>query len=293
MSTEGQTGDPGASSGNPGPASGEGAGDAGRTLVTELAQAQPGSGSDPASQGGAQGGQPASSEGTADAATEQALAGWTAGLTKGLKSDPAVAKFLGKFPTMDDAIRGYMELEGKQGSLVSYPSDKSSPEEIAAFWSKAGVPSKPDEYKLDRIQGLTYDDTEENNLRSFFHENHVPQTAAAALYKEMGERMVKEIAAFTARKDEARASLTARLQKEHGDGYKDFLSTYDRGMAAYGSKELQDVLEKTGAGNSYEIIQLFAKLGSLTKEDTAAQRGGAPAGRKTDAEVMYGGSPQA
>jgi hypothetical protein len=290
MNTDGQAADPGASSGNHSQASGEGAGDAGKTLVTELAQAQPGSGALASSTQGAQDGQAGSGEGAAQAVTEPKLPGYAAGLTGSFKSKPEVVAYVSKFKSLDDQTTAAMELEKKMGGMVAYPNEKSTPEEIAAFWSKAGVPSKPDEYKLDRIQGLPYDDTQENELRKFFHENHVPQAAASALYKMMGERMAQEIAAFTAKKDEIKAATMAQLQKEQGQNYDGFLTAFRQGLAMYATPALMEKLEKSGFGNDYDVIQLFANIGSLVKEDTAAQRGGAPAGHISDAKVLFGES---
>jgi len=298
MKTDGRIGDPSLvdlqwfadGEGNPGQASGEGAGDAGRTLVTELAQAQPGSGSEPASQAGAQGGQTAGGKETAGAGTEQQLAGFAAAATKELKADPKFIAWASKFKTFDDAARASIELEAKMGTADATPTDKSSPEEIAAYRKRHDIPPTPDEYKLDRITGLPYDDIQENELRKFFHDNHVPQAVAAAFYKQMGERMVKEIAAFTARKDEIKAATLSQLKKEQGQNYDGFLTTFNQGLAKYASPELRAKLEKSGLGNDYDIVMHFAKLGSLVKEDTAVQRGGAPTGRLSDAQVLFGNS---
>lgn len=286
MSMDGQPADQ-AQPGNPEPASGEGA-NAAEGFATDLATASPGSGSESALPDGAQDGQPASGKETADAGTELELAGWTAGLTKQLKSAPEAAKFLAKFKTMDDAIKGYMELEGKQGGMVALPTDKSTPEEIATFYAKIGVPSKPEEYKLDRTDGLDYDDTQEQAFKAELHKNHVPQAVASWLYKEMGERTKAAIEARSARMEEDKTALRARLEKEHGKDYGAFVSTMQQGIAKYGSKELVAELKKNGLEYNYEVVSLFHRLGQLVKPDSAAQRGGSPAVRKSNAEVLFG-----
>ncbi len=286
MTMDGQPADQ-AQPGNPEPSSGEGA-DAAEGFATDLALASPGSGPEPASPDGAQDGQPASGKETAEAGTEQELAGWTAGLTKQLKSAPEAAKFLAKFKTMDDAIKGYMELESKQGGMVALPTDKSSPEEIAAFYAKVGVPSKPEEYKLDRTDGLDYDDTQEKAFKDELHKNHVPQDVANWIYKQMGERTKAAIEARSARMEEDKTALRARLEKEHGPQYGAFISTMQQGIARYGSKELIAALKKTGLEYNYEVVQHFHRLGQLVKPDNAAQRGGQPAGRKSTADVFFG-----
>lgn len=284
MSMDGQPADQ-AQPGNPEPASGEGA-KAAEGFATDLAPASPGSGPSPALPDGAQDGQPASGKETADAGTELELAGWTAGLTKQLKSAPEAAKFLAKFKTMDDAIKGYMELEGKQGGMVALPTDKSTPEETALFYEKIGVPSKPDEYKLDRTDGLDYDDTQEQAFKAELHKNHVPQAVASWIYKEMGERTKAAIEARSARMEEDKTALRARLEKEYGKEYGAFVSTMQQGIAKYGSPELIAALRDMGLEYNYEVLKHFHKLGSLVKPDTALQRGGSAAERRSDADII-------
>jgi hypothetical protein len=101
--------------------------------------------------------------------------------------------------------------------------------------------------------------------------------------------MVKEIEAFTARKDEAKAATLARLQKEQGDKYDGFLTTFNQGLAKYASPSLRAKLEQSGLGNDYDIVMHFAGLGNLLKEDMATQRGGVPAGETRVADKLFDG----
>jgi hypothetical protein len=147
MGIEGQAADPGVSSGNLSRASGKESGEAGTTLVTDLASSQPGSGPDPASQEGAQGGQ-TQGEGQ-QGAQATSLPKWSSAVGQEVRDDPRFSAWAGKHESFTAAVKSALELDSKIGGMVSYPSEKSSPEEIAAFWTKAGpdagrVQARPD-----------------------------------------------------------------------------------------------------------------------------------------------------
>lgn len=265
---------------NSGAGSDKGAQGAG-SLATELAQAA-GSGSPAASPQGAQGGaDPAIPEGT-DKATGEIAGFWNAA-TKGLREDPRFKTFAPKYKSFDDVAKSAMELEEKLGSRVPIPTDKSTPEEIAEYYKKTGVPSTPEEYKLDRDPKLTYDDNLEKEFRKQMHDLHAPQSVAAAIYKQLNDRTAKEIQAFGERQVAARTATTQALQKEWGNDFKVNNETAARGLKAYASDALLKAAEETGMGNHAEFIKLFFELGKSVREDTALTRGDASshaAGRK-------------
>lgn len=61
-----------------------------------------------------------------------------------------------------------------------------------------------------------------------------------------------------------------------------------RAIDTLGTPELKNYLEITGGGNHPEIIRLFAKVGSMIKEDSPANGGAEGAGKPADpAHVLY------
>lgn len=255
---------------NPGSGQGEGAQGAG-SLATELARSA-GSGSPAASPQGAQGGPaPATPEGT-PAATPEPAGFWNAA-TKGLREDPRFKTFAPKFKSFDDVARSAMELEEKLGSRIPIPTEKSTPEEIAEYHKKIGVPETPEGYKLDRDPKLTYDDATEKEFRAEMHALHAPQDLAAAFYKRMTEGNAKAIQEFGERQVQARAATENQLKKDWGNDYGANVETVKRGMKAYASDDLLRAASETGMGNRAEFIRLFFELGKSVREDTAATKG--------------------
>lgn len=81
----------------------------------------------------------------------------------------------------------------------------------------------------------------------------------------------------------------AKKDKEiGGDKWDGTVKDAKRAINTLGTPELKKYLEVTGGGNHPEIIRLFAKVGSMIKEDSPANGGAEGAGKPADpAHVLY------
>lgn len=90
-------------------------------------------------------------EGTASltkGAAEASPPAWMAQLPSDLKADQSLTKFA----TIGDLGKSYKELEGKLGKVAVLPDEKASAEEWAAYRKAIGIPEKPEDYKLEKVQ---------------------------------------------------------------------------------------------------------------------------------------------
>jgi hypothetical protein len=72
---------------------------------------------------------------------------WYEKLDNDLRENPSITKFKSE----GDLAKSYVELQKTLGKdKVIVPNDKSTPEEWAAFWKKAGMPEKEEEYSADQ-----------------------------------------------------------------------------------------------------------------------------------------------
>lgn len=284
----------GGEAGNPGQGSGEGAQPAG-SFATNLAKKEAGSDGEGASPQPAQEpakGKPAEkAEGGKEKPTTE-LPGWTNATTKELRADPRFAAFASKFKSFDDAVKSAIELEAKIGGMVSLPGKDSKPEEIAEFYSKFGVPEKPEGYDLKKHEDLDYSDEDLNEFKGLAHKLHLTKDQAAAMFDLVNERAVQELEAYAAKKqqesEEAITGCESTLKKEWGASFDGNLAVARRGIAAYADTELMNDAAATGMGNSPAFLKLFYRLGQLTREDSTAHR--APGGRGTEKpleDIMY------
>ncbi len=77
--------------------------------------------------------------------------------------------------------------------------------------------------------------------------------------------------------------------QELGADYKKELVYAGRAIDKFGTPELRQLLNQTGVGNHKELVKFFVKIGKAVSEDTFVD-GKNKTGKKSDAELFYGGS---
>lgn len=276
---------------NPGGGSGEGA-DADGSFATNLVedQAAP-KGDKPAEPNPQQGGQKP---------TE--LPGWTNATTKELRADPRFTPYASKFKSFDDAVKSAMELETKLGGMVTIPTDKSTPEEVAEFYAKIGgdlkdrlrdsdIPKKPEEYEFEKSKDLEYSDEDLDAFREVALKLKLTKDQAKEMFAMANEQASRALTAYAERQAEQKKAAfqdcEATLKKEWGQEFQTKIGVAKRGLSAYGDSELIADAKRTGMGNSPSFMKLFYELGLNVSEDSAnfrQPRGGA---KKRPEEILY------
>lgn len=245
----------------------EGAG----SFLTNLTD-KPGSGTPPASQEGAQ--DRHIGEGQESQQQTLTLPGFAAGLSKELKADQAVLAYTGKFKSMDDLVKSAMAAESKIGSMVSIPDDKASPEQVAEFRKKLGIPEKEDDYQFEADERVKVDEGQTKAFKKLALELGLNKDQAAKLWKNANAYTADALAQFQGLGQKAKVNTEQSLQKEWGADYQKNVEVTKRGLSIYPrQQELLAEADKLGYGNAVEFIRVFQFLGSLIKEDSGAARG--------------------
>lgn len=154
--------------------------------------------------------------------------GWTNSLAEKF---PRVANTAMRYKTEGDFLQGLdhaLGLVGKKTAGVSYPNEVSTPEELAAFRTAAGVPGRVEEYNLKPEKlpdGVAWDDATGKQFAAIMHANHIPAGAAKALVEAHLQTLATqgqgEATAKAAKLSEMVQKTTAEFQKEWGIGYQD------------------------------------------------------------------------
>lgn len=258
--------------GNPAPEADAGKAGAGSYLDGLLDET--GSGSAPASQDGAQAAPP--EQGTGDKSTV-ALPGFASALPKDSRADQKIASFVSKFKSWDEVTKAAIELESKLGGMVSVPKDDASPEEIAEFYSKLGVPKTPDEYKLGEDTRVKADPEQVKTFREFAHKIGLTQKQVEALWKESNEATAKLFATTDeARKQErtqAFQSMVTALKAEWGKDFDRNDAIVKRGVEAFGTPGFLKTAKEKGYFSDPEFVKLFYRAGLAVQEDSTGGRG--------------------
>lgn len=216
-------------------------------------------------------------------ATEIELPGFAQAATKALKGDPKFVTWASKFKSFDDAAKAAMELESKLGSIGEVPGEDASPEEKAAFdleqARKRGVPDKIEDYKLERIEGVEYDEAADGEFRELAKKLGLTQDQAAGIFAYAGQKslaiqqsIAEQEAQAKAAKVEAFKTTEAQFRKEWGQDFDKNLEITKRGFAAFVPPEFSKRIQNAGLGNDPDFLKLVHALG-LTVQESAGVHG--------------------
>jgi hypothetical protein len=75
-----------------------------------------------------------------------------------------------------------------------------------------------------------------------------------------------------------------------GEKMEEHLAIAVKGLKAYGDPEVNALLKQTPLGTHPAILRLLYRVGQTVQEDRHVNSGGAPAGTRSAAEIMFGGN---
>lgn len=162
----------------------------------------------------------------------------------------------------DDALKSYRELEKSFSGRVKIPGEDATPEEIAKFNEKLGVPKDVEGYELNVPEEVSAirDEGIENTMKAVALESGIPAAAfdkiVGAYYNKVAENMQASL----------EQGMTA-LKDELGDKY-DAEVGIARRFAENCSEDFRGLLESTGLGNNPTFIKEFIRLGKKTLSDS-------------------------
>jgi len=209
-------------------------------------------------------------EGEGDAAAKS----WYETLPDALRSEKSLTKF--KAPA--DVAQAYVNLERMLGSRVPLPSEKSTPEEIAEFRRKIGVPEKHDEYGEYQLpEGANpWDRDSEKSFLKKAHEAGMTKVQVDALrgwYTEWATGIVQQDQAGNAAR---LAKGFEQIKQEWGPLTQRNLGLVSRVVGDYGDPDLKTMLdgelalangEKLSVGNHPAFLKFIHRIANDLAED--------------------------
>ncbi len=175
----------------------------------------------------------------------------------------------------EKSVQSYIELEkmigaDKAGRTVVLPGDKATPEEVAAFRSKLGVPAEAKDYEITLPDG--FPDPEFGNLASGLLLKHgVPKSAAQGLMTDFmaqvqaGEtaRLAEETKRFSGEMAELKTEMGADFDKKMELGKRAFAKA---GMPTEVMDLIEDALHDKGKPGTAAMLKFAANLGEMLGE---------------------------
>ena len=187
--------------------------------------------------------------------SEEVVTSWTDSLNDDYKGHKA----LETFKDVNDLAKSYIHAQGMVGKeKVIIPTDSSTPEEVAEFYGKMGMPT-PEEYK---VEGASEDLT-----AAFLKHNILPSQAAGL--KEVFDGLIAAQDTSDADYDAAVQEEMEALKEEWGESFDGNMERAQQAFKVFGNDDVAKYLVDTGLGNDPQLLKLFSNIGAkLGGEDT-------------------------
>ena len=187
--------------------------------------------------------------------SEEVVTSWTDSLSDDYKEHQS----LSTFKSVDDLAKSYIHAQGLIGKdKVIIPTDSSTPEEVAEFYGKLGMPT-PEEYKVEGVS---------DELKEAFLKHNILPNQAAGL-KEVFDGLIAAQDTTDADYDAAVQAEMESLKEEWGESFEGNIQRAANAFKVFGNEETAKYLEDTGLGNDPTLLKLFSNIGAkLGGEDT-------------------------
>lgn len=194
---------------------------------------------------------------------------WYDNLDPDLKNHPSVKKF-------DDPAKlakRYVELEKMVGKdKIVVPTEKSTPEEWAAFYNKTGRPEDITGYKTPELQideRIKMNDTTLEVFKKKAHElglNNKQFSELYGIYHELGQNNLNSILQQQA---EMKPKTETALRQEWGEAYESKIDGAQKALNAFFAGRLEKETEAAFnvLANSKGFIQAMSEIASKVGED--------------------------
>lgn len=209
---------------------------------------------------------------------------WRTSLPEDLRSEKVFESIKGKDwseagPVLAKNYLNAQKLVGAEKLVI--PGKDATPEQIAEFRTKLGVPAKPEEYGLKLPEGLTEDKLDKARVdawKKHLHDQGVPKAAAEALITQYltDEHSLMQARA-KAQADEQKAWAT-QLKEQFGNEYDTKVNLARYALEQFKDPALISWLEETGAGSHPAVVAFFSKVGQALSDDSPRSGGGSGTG---------------
>lgn len=194
---------------------------------------------------------------------------WRDTLPDDLKSNPTLATV----PDVATLAKNHVNLQSMIGTKrLEQPNEKWDKTKYDEFYKAIGRPETPDKYSPVNVKlpdGFEIPKEEVSKALATFHEAGLTDAQAQKVLGLYFGGIAQGAEAETSRKAQEKAGAEAELRKEYGDKYDGKLSLLNAVLGRFGSAELVDWAEKSGAGNNAAFVRALVKVGETLMEDSS------------------------
>lgn len=175
-----------------------------------------------------------------------------------------------------ELLKSYNAAQSYVGGSVRIPTDKSTPEEVAAFYSKLGRPADASGYDWQPPEGVSVEGATAENFQNFkklCFENGMTNKQVSAVMGGWSQIITDLFAKQAAVREEIASQSKAALSapNEWGEDYETRLSAVFKKIDSLG---LREKLDNAGILHDIGILKLIDSSISSTKETRIRGAGG-------------------
>ncbi len=192
---------------------------------------------------------------------EEVAESWTSSLPEELRKEAGLAKF----KDISGLAKSYLEAEKRISGSVKLPTEKSTPEEVAAFYAKLGRPESADKYAVELSTGENAQTPQIAALLTTAFDAGLTQKQTDAVLKYY-DKLVSDYSEQSVKHAEAARET---LQKEWGKDFDANMNFANVALHKFGEKypaEMSRLSRDPAFANNPVILSLFSELGSRMQE---------------------------
>lgn len=180
---------------------------------------------------------------------------------------------LGKYKTFGDLAKAHVSLQtllGQKANAITIPTDKSTPEEVAAFRKAIGAPETAEAYNLKPEKlpdGVEWDEELAKGFATIAHKHGVPAAA-------MQEITARFIASEEARLQAQSQLITQKLEDGRAALKKEFGANYDANLSTASRLAKTVGLDPTAVGLcDPNVVKALVRFAGMISEDKLVAAG--------------------
>jgi hypothetical protein len=173
---------------------------------------------------------------------------------------------------VDEMAQGYNNLEKLLGTeKVPVPQSDDDEEGWDRFYKAAGRPDDPGEYGFEppeqMPESLPYDTDLEQSYRNVAHKNGLSDRQAKAIYDAYVKTQIERTAEWEKLRQENRAEMQAKLQREYGQRYEGAVNRARTAMNTFADPDFVQFLQESNLDDDPRMIRFMERVGGrLTGE---------------------------
>jgi hypothetical protein len=188
-----------------------------------------------------------------------------------LEGDLKANKTIGKYKSISELSRAYLELDGKLGAAIIPPGENATPEEKAAYIERLRGVKTPEDYKVNFPKDTTEETASDIKAMCFklgLSNGQTQQFIDDISLRNQASQAAREQQAIQAKqsREQAIAQGQAALKQEWGDKYEQNLGFARRALTQESDPGLMRAIQDSGLSLNPAFVKYLARIGEATAE---------------------------